>query len=281
MISIEHLSADHLFNFHDWDIQGPIRGVGKYKKRLKKSLDQQYPPVVGEAGEAIPQYEIGHYLEISSNDDLDSSSGFLLTTEGFRKYIYLESYLSFLQELEWPALILASLAQDVFEWEERDIESGIDPMIQKGGRTHLQDIAIRYAIEQMGVQWDKDQDLVCVNAFDVEGSEGDRIPMETDFFIEHLYAGEPKEIRQTLKEVARVVSGDLWFNLLNPAVVPGPRNVRPYDSQEIPINQQLGMREFGSEWFETQGGGEDKGYYTVEELLQKSRYLLTRRRDNI
>jgi hypothetical protein len=256
----------------DWQIVGPIRGLGKYTKKFHRYLDQHYPPFNTEDGQEIPQYQIAHFVEYTDpRYPEQGAQQLLLTSEGFRRFIYLESYKEFLEGLHWPAVLLSLLAEEVYEWEPRDVESGTDPMIQQGSRTHLQDIGVRYAIEQLNLIWQGDQGAVCINERDIEGNEGDYIPENTDPLIEYAYAEESTAVREWLKEIARLVQGNQWWSLLNPTQVPAVEHVEAVESNqfEVPFNQKVNMREFGDDWYEHDGEPRN-----IESLFQKSRYLL-------
>ena len=71
--------------------------------------------------------------------------------------IYEDAYYadSFRREDLW--MKLASIAKDVYDIEERDIESGLDYLIQKGPATHLQDISIRRVVLRRGWEFEGDK----------------------------------------------------------------------------------------------------------------------------
>lgn len=275
MFRIEQLQPGDTLDLAEWDIRGPIKGVGKYKKKLKKYLEGEFPYDFDEEGQYRSNYEFGHLLKVEGEETSPLELTVMLSSEGFSKHVYLQSYLQFLQELEWPAVLLTSQARDVFEWEPRDTRSALDPLFQDGSRTHLQDIAVRYAISQMGLQWNEGGELLCINRYDIEGSEGDSLPEDTDALLEMLYVSDPEEVREYVKDIARVIRGELWWSILNPGVVPGLSNIKPYPSNETPINEKLGMREFQDDWYRK------TDLFTVEELFQDSRYLLTRKRNSV
>lgn len=58
-------------------------------------------------------------------------------------YLYQNSYLedSFLHHDKWDELRVT--ARDVYDIEEKDVESGLDYLVQKGIATHIQDIVVR------------------------------------------------------------------------------------------------------------------------------------------
>lgn len=58
-------------------------------------------------------------------------------------------YLDSIRRMDiWRGLI--DIARDVYDLEERDIESRLDYSIQQGAATHLQDIAIRRVVKRRG-----------------------------------------------------------------------------------------------------------------------------------
>lgn len=62
---------------------------------------------------------------------------------------------SFKREGLWKEL--ASVARDVYDHQESDVQSGLDYLIQTGNATHLQDIAIRRVILRRGYKFEGDK----------------------------------------------------------------------------------------------------------------------------
>lgn len=76
-------------------------------------------------------------------------NGQIITPE-FTYQLYEDGYYtdSFRREKLWVELI--KKAKDIYDLEPRDIESGLDYLVQKGIATHLQDIAIRRVVSRRG-----------------------------------------------------------------------------------------------------------------------------------
>lgn len=68
----------------------------------------------------------------------------------FECQLYEDAYYndSFERELEWVGLI--KVANEVYDIEPLDIESGLDYLVQKGPATHIQDIAVRRVVKRRG-----------------------------------------------------------------------------------------------------------------------------------
>jgi len=109
-------------------ISRPGQSGGK-KKQLKEMYDNTYGPenwrIMWQWGDDIINnilayqiYEDGYYHDSLKREDL------------------------------WKELI--TTASDVYDIEERDIESGLDYLLQQGKATHLQDIAIRRVLFRRG-----------------------------------------------------------------------------------------------------------------------------------
>ena len=109
-------------------ISRPGQSGGK-KKQIKEMYDDTYGPenwrIMWQWGDdvidnifAYQIYEDGYYHDSLKREDL------------------------------WKELI--STASDVYDIEERDIESGLDYLVQNGKATHLQDIAIRRVLFRRG-----------------------------------------------------------------------------------------------------------------------------------
>ncbi len=62
---------------------------------------------------------------------------------------------SFRRESLWKEL--ASVARNVYDIQESDVESGLDYLLQSGNATHLQDIAIRRVMLRRGYKFEGDQ----------------------------------------------------------------------------------------------------------------------------
>lgn len=62
---------------------------------------------------------------------------------------------SFRRERFWKEL--ASVARDVYDHQESDVQSGLDYLIQTGNATHLQDIAIRRVMLRKGCKFEGDK----------------------------------------------------------------------------------------------------------------------------
>lgn len=62
---------------------------------------------------------------------------------------------SFRRENLWKEL--ASVAKDVYDHQESDVQSGLDYLIQNGNATHLQDIAIRRVMLRRGYRFEGDK----------------------------------------------------------------------------------------------------------------------------
>jgi len=71
--------------------------------------------------------------------------------------IYEDSYYndSFKREGLWKEL--TSVAKEVYDHEESNVESGLDYLVQNGNATHLQDIAIRSVILRRGWKFEGDK----------------------------------------------------------------------------------------------------------------------------
>lgn len=116
-------------------ISRPGQSGGK-KKQLKEMYDNTYGPenwrIMWQWGDdvidnifAYQIYEDGYYHDSLKREDL------------------------------WKELI--STASDVYDIEERDIESGLDYLVQNGKATHLQDIAIRRVLFRRGWKFEGDE----------------------------------------------------------------------------------------------------------------------------
>ena len=103
--------------------------------------------------------------------------GFVLSRDEALE-LYAEAYRAHLERnpdvLDW----LVATARDVYDLEPRDVESGTDFSIQRGEATHLQDIAVRRAVDALGRRF-QGRDLVRIRG---RGSPGYRLsPGEVPF----------------------------------------------------------------------------------------------------
>lgn len=94
--------------------------------------------------------------------------------------IYEDGYYadSFKREGLWKEL--TSAAKNVYDYEEQDVESGLDYLIQKANATHLQDIAIRRVVLRRGWEFKGDK-LIQIRSHSVYWGENlspGRVPFQ-------------------------------------------------------------------------------------------------------
>lgn len=77
--------------------------------------------------------------------------------------LYEDAYFSYFQLNPDLSHRLAADAQNVYDDEISNIDSGLDYAIQETGRTHIQDIAIRRCFVRMGI-WFEGTDLVRIRS---------------------------------------------------------------------------------------------------------------------
>lgn len=109
-------------------ISRPGQSGGK-KKQLKEMYDNTYGP------------ENWRIMWQWGDDIIDNILAYQIYEDGYY-------HDSLKREEVWKELI--STASDVYDIEERDIESGLDYLVQQGKATHLQDIAIRRVLFRRG-----------------------------------------------------------------------------------------------------------------------------------
>jgi hypothetical protein len=120
----------------DWVNAGRLEYFGKRRNEIHKQFDEAY----GEGNWRI-MWRWGkegkliiHYLSACR--------------------IYEDAYFidSFKREEIWHEL--SANAKNIFDYDESDIESGLDYLIQKGPATHIQDIAIRNVFFRRGQEFE-------------------------------------------------------------------------------------------------------------------------------
>jgi hypothetical protein len=83
-----------------------------------------------------------------------------IVTRDFAYQLYEDGYYSdsdsIVARIEaWKELLHES--RDVYDIEERDVESGLDYLVQKGTATHLQDISVRRVVQRRGWKFEGDK----------------------------------------------------------------------------------------------------------------------------
>jgi len=110
-----------------------------------------------------------------------------IVTRDFAYQLYEDGYYadSFKRQDVWNELL--KKARDVYDAEERDVESGLDYLVQKGIATHLQDISVRRVVQRRGLKFEG-QELIQVRRhedyFGALFSPG-KIPFHLPEFIEN------------------------------------------------------------------------------------------------
>lgn len=120
----------------DWKTIDRPGFVGKKKKEVETGWDKKY----GESNWRVVWKWNGGII--------DKEFAYQLYEDGY----YADS---FNRESVWRELL--KTAREVYDLEEKDVESGLDYFIQQGSMTHLQDISVRRVVQRRGWKFEGDK----------------------------------------------------------------------------------------------------------------------------
>ncbi len=199
-------------------IIGGVRCLGSQRADFEAWCDDKY-------GSGNWQY--GFLVKVAGSEE-----PVLLTTQDMHN-VFVLSYLAAFQDTPELLYELGRVASDVYEFDpENDLASGIDFTVQESDRTHFIDIAIRYAMAQLGIPFSDAASVVNVN------KGGDVIP------------GTDEE----------------WFVYLSPASLPVPENLGVFlPDEEQPLIQ--GLADCPKGWLDHDGPLSPEDLYQLSRVL--------------